>query len=119
MKMKFFDLARRVSKNSNHHQHKIGVAIVNKNSVISLGFNKLQTHPRSKHPYKSLHAEVHSLIGLAYNELKGCHAYVYRERKDGTPALSKPCPSCHMALKEAGIKKIYYSTNGGFSEADV
>lgn len=29
-----------------------------------------------------------------------------------TPMMSKPCPMCQEALREAGIKKIFYTIDG-------
>ena len=28
--------------------------------------------------------------------------------------MSRPCPSCMAAIKDMGIKHIYYTTNDGF-----
>ena len=111
MKIRFFELARRLSKHSDHYQHKLGCVIVRKNKILSVGFNKLSTHPKSPHAYHSLHAEISALIGLSYEDLRYCVAYVYRETKDGKTALARPCPSCERALKLAGIRGVYYTTN--------
>ena len=116
MKHKFFELARRLSKYSNHHQHKHGCVIVDKNRVVSVGFNKDKTHTKSIHKWNFLHAEISALIGLEFEKTKGCTAYIYRENKSGQPAMSRPCEACEMALKLAGIKKICYSIDNGFKE---
>jgi tRNA(Arg) A34 adenosine deaminase TadA len=40
----------------------------------------------------------------------GSEIYVARIRKeDGTMAMAKPCRVCQIALKSAGVKKVYYS----------
>lgn len=116
MKSKFFKLAKKLSEKSDHHSHHLGCVIVNKNSVISVGFNQLKTHSKSPHKYKMLHAEISALLGNTYRELKGCTAYIYREHRSGEKALAKPCPSCEIALKEAGIKKVCYTTEEGYKE---
>lgn len=90
--------------------------IVDKNRVVSVGYNKCQTHPKSNHGYKQLHAELGAIIGMEYSELKGCTAYVYRENKQGEPRMAKPCPTCEAALREVGIKKVCYSIVGGYTE---
>ena len=35
--------------------------------------------------------------------------FVYRELKDGSIAMARPCPSCMALIKDLGIKKIYYN----------
>lgn len=90
--------------------------IANKNQIISVGFNKYKTSPKSTHPYRMIHAELDAILDNKFADLNGCTAYIYRETRDGTPALSRPCPSCMQTLKLAGIKKICYSIENGFKE---
>lgn len=113
MKMKFFDLARKLAKCSNHPKCKLGAVIVRKNRVISMGVNKLKTHPRSNNKYKTLHAEIAAIISADRKDLRGADIYVYRENIYGL-AMAKPCESCMLAIQEAGIKNIYYTTYGGY-----
>lgn len=110
MKPKMFELAKKLSYRS-PSKFKLGCVIADKNKIVSMGFNDMnKSHPKTLDPWKTLHAEVHALIGLPRDFTKGCNAYVYRETKDGKRANSKPCESCQMALKLAGIKKVYYTT---------
>lgn len=113
MKPKFFQLAKTASKHSNHPQHQLGAVIVYKNKVVSLGFNKMQTHPKSGHPWSYSHAEFCAVI-KAQRDLKDCHIYIYRETRDGIPGLAKPCNSCMAMIAETGISKIHYSTDAGY-----
>lgn len=116
MKIKFFDLAKRIASKSDHHLHKLGCVIVKKNRIISMGWNEMKTHSKSNHPWKFVHAEFKAILNVDPEELKGSTAYIYREHKDGSPALSKPCPHCLHALESVGIKKICYSTYGAYHE---
>jgi tRNA(Arg) A34 adenosine deaminase TadA len=116
MKQRFFNLAKRISKHSDHPQHQLGCIIVDKNKVITVGFNKVKTHPKSTARFAMLHAEISAVLGMASEELKGCTAYVYREDRQGNTAMSRPCPACYEALKIVGIKRICYTTNEGFKE---
>lgn len=109
MKVKYFHLAKKISLLSNHHQHKMGCVLVKKNRVISLAPNKIQTHPKSKHSYNMLHAEIGAILKADRTDLEGSTAYIYRERKDGTQGMAKPCISCYKMLKEAGVHKVAYS----------
>lgn len=114
MKLKYFDLAQKLSVKSTHPKHQLGCVIVKKNEVIGLGFNKFKTHPKSKHPFQMIHAELDATLGINRTELEGADAYVYRETKDGNQAIAKPCPYCEAALREVGIKNVYYTTDYGF-----
>lgn len=114
MKPRYFDLAKKLSVKSTHPKHQLGCVLVNKNRIVGVGFNKFKTHTKSNHAFQMLHAEVDALLGQDRSVLKGCDAYVYRETKDGQPAMSKPCQACQLALREAGIRNVYYTTDGGF-----
>lgn len=116
MKKRFFELAKRLSFKSNHPQHKLGCVITRKNKVISFGFNEIKTHTKSNHKYKMLHAEISALIGLPFEELQGCTAYVYRQKKDGSTAIARPCEACRLALSLAGISTVCYTDEEGFKE---
>jgi deoxycytidylate deaminase len=90
--------------------------IADKNQIVSIGFNKYKTSPKSNHPYHMIHAELSAILDNKFADLKGCTAYVYRETRDGKMALARPCPSCLETLKLAGIKKICYSDINGVKE---
>lgn len=101
----------------------IGAAIVKGNYVISEGFNKNKTHPfQSMHnartmcisPNPNIHAEVDALIYSRYSDLSGCEIFVYRAMVDGTIANCRPCKACVNALKDAGVKHVYYTTDKGY-----
>ena len=112
MNLKFFDLAKKVSKLSNHKHHKIGSVIVRGGKVISVGTNNIKTHPKSPHPFFSLHAEMAAIL-LAKQDLKGCDLYVFREIKNGALALSRPCQYCMELITTSGIKEVHYTIAEG------
>lgn len=122
----FFKAAKAISNLSDHH-HKIGCVIVDKHRIISSGSNSnTKCHPvqanLDKRTFKcecpgKLHAEVASIIPLLkYNiDLSRAILYTYREHKDGTVAMARPCPRCMEMIKSVGIKKIRYTTNDGYA----
>lgn len=118
MKPRFFQLAEKISKLSNHHKYKVGSVITSGPNVISVGFNQLKTHPKSTHPHKNLHAEMSAIL-LAKQDLKDCEIYVFRQLKDNTPAMSKPCEYCMTLIQEAGIKKIHFTVNGKYESLKI
>jgi len=118
MNVKFFDLARKVSKLSDHKRFGLGAVIVSGSKIISVGANKLKTHPKSTHPYQSLHAEMAAIIS-AHQDLSKCDIYVYRETKQGVQAMAKPCIYCQTMIKEAGIRTVYYSNAGIYQQLNM
>ena len=110
---KFFALAKTAAKKSNHHTYKIGAVLTKRKKIIAIGSNNMKTHPLSNHPFKSLHAEMAAIIcGFQFGG--GDTVYLYRETKDGIPALARPCEYCMEFLKEYGITTVCYTTNGSF-----
>lgn len=130
--MRYFDIARnsslqstytRMSAGNENRLLRIGAAIVNGNYVVSEGRNKRKTHTVQYYFNKNtqydalqpnIHAEIDALISSRYNDLTGCEIFVYREFMDGSLANCRPCKSCMSALKKAGIKHIYYTTESGY-----
>ena len=113
MKLKYFELSKKLASHSDHPQHKLGAVIVQGNRIISLGFNKNTTHTRSPHPWGRLHAEVNAII-KSKEDLVGSSIYVYRQRKDGSLARAYPCHYCLTMIKEVGISTIFYSDYDGY-----
>jgi len=107
----FFRLARNTSLYSSHRV-KVG-AVISKKKPISVGFNIRRTHPVYSNPNDTnkefIHAEMSALIHCR-GDLHGADIYVYRETDDGKPALARPCKMCYNMLKDAGIRKMYYTT---------
>lgn len=109
MKMKYFKLAKTLSKKSNHPSHHLGAVLVKKNKIVSVGWNTCKTHPKSPHQFKTIHAEFMAILGVHPKDLQDAHIYVYRERKNGEPALAKPCETCYNLIQQVGIETVFYS----------
>jgi hypothetical protein len=109
----YFKLAKNVSKYSDY-KIKVG-AVIARRKPIGVASNKCKTHPIHANPDKSLrkniHAEIRAVINCGNEDLKGAIVYVYRQTKDGKPALARPCNYCYNYLKERGVRTIYYTTN--------
>eukprot|EP01125_Pyxidicula_operculata_P017716 TRINITY_DN6239_c0_g1_i1.p1 TRINITY_DN6239_c0_g1~~TRINITY_DN6239_c0_g1_i1.p1 ORF type:complete len:119 (+),score=7.04 TRINITY_DN6239_c0_g1_i1:136-492(+) len=80
-------------------------------SVISKGYNKSRSCINGKE-VPSMHAEILALQNRRLNHIKGSSMFLVRITSTGL-ALSKPCLACLQALREFGVKKIYYSTRDG------
>lgn len=124
---KYFEKARLVATLSDFRKTHIGCVAVYQGNIIGLGCNCNKTHPTQKYYNKyrkqsdsmlpKLHAEISCInsindLDINFSKVK---LYIYRIRKDQDYGLSRPCPSCMAAIKDIGIKDIYYTTNDGFS----
>lgn len=124
----YFKAAKAVSELSTFNREKIGCAAVYGHRIISTGFNSMQTHTMQKKynnlcrfkgdaGQHTLHAEVKCLLPLVGNkdiDFSRVSLYIYRQHKNGTLALAKPCPSCASFIKDLGIRNVYYTGEGSY-----
>lgn len=128
-----FRLARECSFKSDYSgcgRARIGCVVVYRGTVLAKGFNSDRTHTDqakfNKWRYKKqsnnylpdkCHAELKALSKIKYLDIdfSKVNIYVYRELRDGTLAMARPCPACLAAIKEMGIKTIKYTTECGFA----
>ena len=127
MDYRYFFKARQVAKISDYKKIHIGCVAVYQGQVIGLGCNCNKTHP-IQHYYNryrkqsdtmlpKLHAEISCINQIKHLDINFSKVklYIYRIRKDQPFGLSRPCPSCMAAIKDLGIRDIYYTTNDGYS----
>lgn len=98
----FLELSKKIAKKSTHHQHSHASFVVVGGSIQSMGYNCGTTH-----------AEEKALKQLWPNKRAGVTVYSFRWRKDGSLGMAKPCPKCETFMRDAGVKKVYYSDNNG------
>lgn len=137
---KFFKKAARVASISDFKKTHLGCVAVYNGVAIGAGFNTNKTHPMQKHynQYRyekietepnnnvddfapKLHAEINCLCQIRHQnvDFSKVKLYIFRSSADKDLALSRPCPSCMAAIKDLGIKHIYYTTDGGFAYEKV
>lgn len=122
----FFKSAQSMSQLSDYSV-KIGCVIVDKHRIISSGYNSdTKCHPiQASLDTKffncaccgKVHAETMAIIPLLKTKCDYSRAtiYTYREYKDGSLAMSRPCPRCMQLIKQLGITKIKYTTCDGYA----
>lgn len=108
----FFQLAKRASKNSDHPRVNIGAVIALNGKPVSFGWNKDKTHPEHANPTRSIRKSIHAEVDVVLSsdcDVSGGVIYIWRNTKDGKPALSRPCNYCYSFLQRAGIRVIHYT----------
>lgn len=115
--------------NSDYWRINIGAAIFSGKRLVFAGHNRTKSHPTQAYYNKragritkcdSLHAEMSVLI--PYMMIPKCddaELYVTRMDRNGLPAMCKPCPACELAIREAGIKRVFYTTPTGVEVLNV
>ncbi len=108
---------------------KLAAAVVIKNEIVSIGFNRRKSHPfqaqfQSNDKQIYLHAETdainRALKYITKEELKKATLYVarvkYRDNKTKRAiwAESKPCSGCQKAIHSHGIKAVVHTCSEGY-----
>jgi deoxycytidylate deaminase len=114
-----YDFAIETAKSS-PSKKRVGAILLNKNKIISHGINlETKSHPlQAKFAERVgleekifLHAEISALIKCK----EECDTIIVaRVNPQNKIRMAKPCPICALALKEAGVSKVHYTTNNGF-----
>lgn len=133
---KWFEKARKEAEKSTYDGFKLGCVLVYKGYVLSSGHNSNKTSPMQKKYNKkyrnfkyngkpvshSNHAEISALHAIPYPidqqvDYSKVSVYIYRIAPGLRlgQGLSKPCASCTAAMRDKGIRDIYYSTEDGFA----
>lgn len=112
------EMALRIAEaNTDYPKFRLAAVIVKGGSLLSVGWSKLHTDPalvdQHKHRFcrVATHAEVHA-INMCKNPA-GATLYVARVNRNDQVGMSKPCKKCMQAIQEAGIRKVFYTTNDG------
>jgi hypothetical protein len=88
------------------------IAIVDGRDFTEVGYN------RRKFPVNgtfTFHAEE-AALKKSGRRARGAYMLVVRVKKNGSYGLAKPCVKCESLAKKAGIVKIEYSTENGWSK---
>ena len=123
--MNYFKKASKIAEASDFDKINIGCIAVYQGTIIGVGFNTNKTHPIQKkyNRYRNgedfipkLHAEINCLNSIRHLDINFTKVklYIYRKRKTAKYGMCRPCPSCMAAIKDLGIKNIYYTTNDGY-----
>lgn len=120
-KLKSFLIEKKDSIIVDDNKYVVGAfAFDNRGRLLSKGTNSfVKTHPRQKKyadcvglKYKIyLHAEVSAIIKANAKIDTLIVARILQHTNE--TALAKPCPVCCEAIRQAGIKKVYFTNKNG------
>jgi deoxycytidylate deaminase len=78
--------------------------------------------------FRYIHAEIDAISSIIRmrnihsetdrKKVENASIYIYRQNKNGTPALARPCAVCLYAIKFFKFRRMYYTTNDGFARED-
>lgn len=120
-KTKAYELAKSASLNSDFYKCHTGAVAIYGNKVIAYGWNseKLSTmqakyNTRTRgfdgHKYRStIHAEMMVVNKIKYLDIDFSQVRIFVWRGQDFPELSKPCKACEKAMRDLGIRKVFYT----------
>lgn len=100
---------------SDMHTYRVGAALMNKNRVISIGWNSTKTHPKCPTKY-SRHAEFNVFVGVSPLDVSGCTLFVARITKTNRASMAMPCKDCQMFLRALNLRRIFFTNRIGEME---
>lgn len=125
----FFRVADAIASLSDHNQAKLWCVLVDKHRIVSSGHNSatrcslLQKQmdtsrfgPSDKHR-GPVHAETACLLPLIRQgyDMTRSDLYIVRRHRNGSLALSRPCPGCMSLLRANGVRRVFFSVEGGYA----
>lgn len=138
---KGFELAKKASEFSDYNKKNIhiGSVIIYKNKILGIGYNTTKTNPiqLKYNKYRKvnkttgriynvekhmpcLHSEMMCLVNTKDIDVDWSKTtmFIYRE-SSGHLRNCKPCMACERALKDRGIKNIFYTTEDSYNYLEI
>ena len=136
-----FDQAKLEAEKSDYERFKLGCVITYKHTIIGRGRNGNKSHPmqrkynrrfrkfnctRGQYIHDAVHAEIAAIANIPYVVGKDVDwskvkVFVYRicNGKELGYGNAKPCPACMNAIRELGIKNVYFTDDDGYSYLEL
>jgi deoxycytidylate deaminase len=124
-----FEKAKNAALLSDYGKFHVGCIAVYENQIIGVGCNSNKTHPKQKYynkyrhlsfdrcePMPKIHAEMMCLNSISKLDVDFSKVtlFVYRQLKMTPYGMARPCQACMNAIKDLGIKNIFYTSNDGY-----
>ena len=126
-KTKGYTLAQQAALKSDFGKHHTGAVAIYNNKVLAQGWNSTKTSSLQArynkergfdgYTYKSsIHAEMMVINKIRYLDIDFSQVRLYVWRGKHGPQISKPCAACEKAIRDLGIRKVFYTGNNSFVE---
>lgn len=126
---KYLSKALKVALDSDFQRTHVGCVAVYHGRIIGAEYNTNKTHPMQKYyngyrnPHSNkylapkMHAEINCISSIQNMKIdfSKVKLYVTRYKKDMSFGIARPCVACMKAIKDIGIRHIYYTTDDGFA----
>ena len=125
-KAKGYELAKYASLNSDFYKCHTGAVAIYRNKVLAIGWNSEKLSPMQAryntktrgfdgHKFRStIHAEMMVVTKIKYLDIDFSQVRIFVWRGQDVPELSKPCKACEQALRDLGIRKVFYTGNNSY-----
>jgi len=116
---RFFEFARKMAMMSDYGKFRHGAVLVKHGAVMSAGLNKdkpcsFGERFRSRGLGEAtIHAELCVILNVPRKQTENADVYVVRVGANNDVRNSRPCPMCQEALRFVGVKRVYFSGEGG------
>jgi len=138
---RMFQAACAEAEKSDYERFHIGCIITYKNKIIGAGHNSNKSHPMQRkynrryrkfnctegqYIHDSVHAEIAAINSISYAtgiqvDWSRVKVFVYRicNGKEFGYGNAKPCPACTQAIRDLGIKSVYFTDDDGYAYLEL
>ena len=120
-----YELACQASMKSDFGKCQTGAVAIYHNKVLATGWNSdklsvLQARYNRErgfdgYKYKSsIHAEMMVVNKIKYLDIDFSQVRIFVWRGKQQPMISRPCPACEKAIRDLGIRKVFYTGNNSY-----
>ena len=126
-KAKGYELAKQASLNSDYSRCHTGAVAIYNNKILAIGWNSTQLSSLQARYNRargfdgfafnsSVHAEMMVVAKIKYLDIDFSQVRIFVWRGSNTPQISRPCAACEKALRDLGIRKVFYTGNNSYIE---
>lgn len=124
-KTRGYTLARQASTNSDFGKYRVGAVAIYNNKILAYGWNSHKTSSLQAKYNKErgfdgyafsskIHAEMMVINKIRYLDIDFSQVRLFVWRGIVNPQLSKPCAACEKAIRDLGIRKVFYTGNDSY-----
>lgn len=126
-KTRGYEIARQASLKSDFEKCHTGAVAIYHSRVLALGWNSEKTSSMQARYNKargfdgyvfrsSIHAEMMVINKIKYLDIDFSRVRLFVWRGNEYPQISRPCAACEKAIRDLGIKRVFYTGNNSYIE---